>query len=359
VARPTSVAISAAPTGPGGGMGGRSQAAKSEAGQPGQGAVIISEIAARAAAAEGMAGRGRGSPPGGFGFGRTISLLDAIAGDGTFHSMYVSNGEEPAPPIPFVPAGSNVHGLIVLDNVAYAATSKSCGGAPNAVWALDLNSKKVAQWTAGGDIAGAAAVAFGPDGTAYVATDRGELTALDPKTLQAKAAYKTDRGFVTSPVVFEYKGKTLVAAATSDGRIHLVDGASLAGKAYPGAASGEIASWQDTAGARWILAPSKDVIAAWKVSGDADAPLLSEGWTSREMDSPMPPLVVNEVVFAVANGAQAQVYAFDGVTGKELWNSGKTIAAPARYGSLSASGGQVYIGASDRTIYAFGFPIEH
>jgi hypothetical protein len=51
------------------------------------------------------------------------------------------------------------------------------------------------------------------------------------------------------------------------------------------------------------------------------------------------------------------LYALDGATGKELWNSGKTISSFAR-GGLSGGAGVVYIPAYDSTLYAFGVPIE-
>jgi outer membrane protein assembly factor BamB len=68
---------------------------------------------------------------------------------------------------------------------------------------------------------------------------------------------------------------------------------------------------------------------------------------------------VDGVVFAVSNSPAAVLHALDGATGKELWNSGKTMTAAVRAGGLSGSGSQIYLGTSDGTIYAFGFPIEH
>ncbi len=277
------------------------------------------------------------------------------------HSLYLSNGEEPNPPVAFLPANVNAHGFIVIDNVAYAATSGSCGGAPNGVWALDLTSKEVAHWTpAAGDIAGSEGPAFGPDGTVYAATTAGDLVALEPKTLQAKATYQSGgQAFVSSPVIFEYKMSPMIAAATADGHLHLVDAASLTGAAYPAIVSGASASWQDAAGVRWLAAPSRNSIAAWKVVDRGGAPVLEAGWTSREIASPLAPIIVNGVVFAVASSSPAVLYALDGATGKQLWNSGKTVSAAVRNGGLSSSGSQIYLGAGDGTFYAFGFPIEH
>ena len=45
----------------------------------------------------------------------------------------------------------------------------------------------------------------------------------------------------------------------------------------------------------------------------------------------------------------AILYALDPATGKELWNSGKTITSFARAG-LSASAGQVYLVTFDNTL---------
>jgi len=362
LARPTGAAFPASPGGRGGGVG-RGAAAKSAVGAPEEGAVTIAEAAARAAAAPPEGGRGRGAVNNLF--APHVSLLDAISSDGMFHSMYISNGEEPAPPVAFLPANANAHGLIVLDDVAYAVTSGSCGGAPNGVWALDIASKEVAHWTPdAGDVAGSAGAAFGPDGTAYAATTRGELVALEPKTLRVKATYHSgNQAFVSAPVVFEYNKETMVAAATADGSLHLVavdsTAGALTGAAYPAVISGALASWQDPAGARWLAAPSKNSIAAWKVVDQNGAPVLQAGWTSREIASPLAPIIVNGVVFAVSSSSPAVLYALDGATGKELWNSGKMLSAAVRNSSLSSIGSQLYLGASDGTFYAFGFPIEH
>jgi len=367
VARATGAAFPAAPGGRGGG-GGRGNAAKSAVGAPDEGAVTIAEIAARAAAApppagRGAAGRGAAYNP----FAARASFIHAISSDGMFHSMYISNGEEPAPAVAFLPANASAHGLIVLDSVAYAVTSGSCSGTPNGVWALDIASKEVAHWTPdAGDIAGSAGAAFGPDETAYVATTRGGLVALEPKTLQVKATYQSGgQAFVSSPVVFEYKNNTMIAAATADSSLHLVavnsssGAAALTGAAYPAVVSGALASWQDAAGARWLAAPSKNSVAAWKVVDQNGAPVLQSGWTSREIAAPLAPIIVNGVVFAVSGSSPAVLYALDGATGKELWNSGKMLSAAVRNSGLSSIGSQLYLGASDGTFYAFGFPIEH
>lgn len=350
---------------------GRVTAAKGGVGDPDQGAVTIKEIAEReaamaaaAASRAGGAGRaGRGMPPGGF--RRMPNYLYAISPDGKLHPMYVSNGDEPEGTVPFLPAHANAAGLTVVSDAAYAVTTHGCGGAPNAVWAVDLESRKVASWKpASGDIAGDAGTAIAPDGTLYVATTAGDLAALEAKTLAAKSTYSSHSAFTSSPVLFEFHGKTLAAAAAKDNRIHLVDIAAFDKPYAPqsiGFAADALASWQDFSGTRWILASSPAAVMAWKLEEKDGAPALVPGWTSHDLASPGAPMIVDGVVFSFARGsrtAPAALYALDGETGSELWNSGSTVAArgPA---SLSAAGMQIYLATRDGVLYAFGFPIEH
>jgi outer membrane protein assembly factor BamB len=85
------------------------------------------------------------------------------------------------------------------------------------------------------------------------------------------------------------------------------------------------------------------------------------------MISPTSPTIINGTVFALSTGrtssAQhsfpAVLYALDGATGRELWNSGKAITSPVGAQAVSGGGGQVYVTARDGTLYAFGFPMEH
>jgi outer membrane protein assembly factor BamB len=362
VARLGAVAFPGAPAGRGGG-GGRGGPAKSDVGQPGEGGVTI-KAAAAAADAAAAAARGRGGAsgmPGGAGRGpRKPDLLSAVSSDGMYHAVYISNGEEPNPPISFLPANANARQLTVVNDDVYAATSNGCGGAPNGVWALDTATKEVRHWTPpAGDIAGGG-FAFGPDAKIYASTTSGDLVALDPKKLEAQGVYRAaNEAFSASPVVFEFKTKAMIAAPTKEGHIHLVDASALTGSAYPGSVAGALASWQDAGGTRWIVAPSKDLVAAWKIGDQGDAVAMLPGWKSAEMPSPLAPIIVNGVVFAVSNSPSAVLHALDGATGKELWNSGKTMTAAVHIGGLSGSGSQIYLGTSDGTVYAFGFPIEH
>ena len=416
VARPTVATIP--PSSFGGGGGGRSTPARSGVGEPGQGAVTLALVRpnppgpAPASSSNSTPPRpprpNPANPPGGQ-FGAGPFLVYALSGDGMFHSMHLSNGADYEQPVKFLPPNANANGLIVIDNVAYVVTEGNCGGAANGVWALDLVSKQVTNWKA--NVVGIAGLAFGGDGTLYVATGSGgespnSLVALDPKTLSVKGWYTAGaHEFSSSPVLFEYKGKTLIAAATKDGRVHLLDSANLGGADHQSAlyatpasskavaaAPGALASWQDRSGSRWILAPTagaqaadlgfksaatNGAVVAWKVVEQNGALTLQPAWASRDLISPLPPTIINGVVFVTSGGefrtddskitaaerarrsSRAVLYALDGETGKELWNSGTTIASFARGAALSGGVGQIYLTTHDGVIYTFGFPMEH
>jgi outer membrane protein assembly factor BamB len=285
---------------------------------------------------------------------------------------------------------------MVFDKTAYVATFNGCGGAENGIWALSLESRKVASWKSDSGVVGHAGFAAGPEGAIYVASRNGELVALEPGTLTVKATYKSGTGFSSTPVVFDYKDKDLIAVATSEGRIELLDSGALNGPALATTqafssgdfAIGSLASWQDAAGNRWVLAPAggsvaaaagfavgngevkNGAIVAFKVVEKSGRFSLQPEWISRDVLSPLPPAIVNGVVFALAGGESASgqrakgssnavLYALDAATGKELWNSGNSITSFVHSGRLAAGGGRVYVGGHDGTQYAFGFPMEH
>jgi outer membrane protein assembly factor BamB len=404
VARPTLSAIAAG----GGGFGfGRRAPAKGTVGEPWAGATTLSEVRPQPnfptgppPGAQRPAAR-PGAPPIGGGFGGSPNLIYALASDGMLHSMHLSNGQEYQPPIKFLPPGANASGLIIVDGKAYAVTSQSCNGVANGLWAYDFEAQQASTWK--GNVVGTAGAAFGGDGTIYVAMGAGEgaansVVAIDPKTLKTKSAYQANTEFASSPVVFEYKGKTLVAAAAADGSLHLVDAASMTALSVTpatakAAAPGSLASWQDRDGARWILvahtgalpagfksaggAVTKGAILAWKLGEEGGKLTLKPGWASRDLASPLTPTVINGVVLATSSGEfrtndgkmtaamraarsrRAVIYLLDGATGKELWSSGATITSFARGNALSGGMGQFYLTTYDGTIYAFGFPMEH
>jgi hypothetical protein len=409
VVRPTVSAIAA---GGGGGFGpGRNTPAKSTVGEPRAGAATLADIRppqgpppgppAGAPGAQRPAAR-PGAPPMGGGFGGSPNLIYALASDGMLHSMHLSGGQEYQPPVKFLPPGASVNGLIIVDGKAYAVTSQGCNGVANGLWSYDFETKQTSTWK--GNVVGSAGAAFGPDGTIYIATGAGEgtansIVAIDPKSLGTKSAYSAGAEFASTPVVFDYKGKTLIASVAVDGSVHLVDAENLSKalsitpRTSTGSAPGALASWQDRDGTRWILiahtgalpagftsaggAITKGAILAWKLGEEGGKLALKPGWASRDLASPLTPTVINGVVLATSSGEyrtndgrmtaamraarsrRAVIYLLDGANGKELWSSGTMITSFARGNALSGGIGQFYLTTYDGTIYAFGFPIEH
>lgn len=409
VARPALTMIAAAPTAAAG--PGRNTPAKSAVGEPGQGAVTLANVRPNPPRPANPAPSAPVNPmlqqpgrvntanlPGGQ-LGAGPFLIYALASDGKLHSMHLSNGKDYQPPASFVPPGANASGFIALDQTAYAVTTNGCNGTANGVWKIDLLSKEVKSWKA--NVAGTVGIAFGGDGTIYATTGSGgdkpnSLVALDPNTLAEKASFSAgSQEFSSSPVVFSHKGKTLIAATTSNGSIHIFDGESLSAPLTSSAALKDfaptaLASWQDLSGTRWILAPhngalpagftaaggtvAKGALLAWKLVEENGKLTLQPGWASRNLVSPLTPTIINGVVFATSSGefrsgataaqraarsVPAVLYALDGTTGKELWNSGKTITSFAHGGALAGGMSQIYLTTYDGTIYAFGYPMEH
>ncbi|HVW07684.1 MAG TPA: hypothetical protein VHC90_03835, partial [Bryobacteraceae bacterium] len=379
---------------------GRGGAAESAVGQPGEGAVQVEAALANPAGGRGgrggrggASGRG-GAARGGRGGGAANNSLFAVTSDGMLRMVYISNGEDSEPPVRFLPANANATGLTFTENDVFAATRNNCGGAPNGVWAMTLADHSIRTWkTNGGSVVG---FAFTPDGTVYASTGDGEygsasfsdaIVALDPADLHVKDQFSPGKSeFTTEPTIFNFGGRDLIAAANKDGRIYLLDAKSLGGADHktPLAVSSPVGnvitgdlSTFEAAGQRYILAPisgginssthfaamngsaTNGTVAAFKIVDHGGKPALEPAWVSRDLTNPLTSLIIDGVVFATSGGnAQhpAVLYALDGSSGKELWNSGKTMTSYSR-APVSGGASQMNLSTADSTIYTFGFEL--
>ena len=330
---------------------------------------------------------------GGGGLARASGVVYAISSDGILHVLGLPSGKDMQKPAEFIPANAKFTDTIAVNTTLYATTAGGCGNAPNAVWAIDLESesKPVVSWK--GDSAVVGRLAFASDGTVVAVTAK-SVVSLDPKTLAVKSTF-TQAGaeFVTGPAVFKQGDRDVVAAATKDGRLLLLNAASLGGSPLGASAPGSVtvagdalAAWQEltvtaapapaaadpaaggrggggqppvvTYGQQWILAPTSTGVAAFKVADAGGSLSLEKGWTAQGLAAPATPIVVNGVVFALSTGrpaAPAILKAFEGTTGKLLWDSKTTMKAPASPGSFYSALSQVYVGTNDGTLHAFGF----
>ncbi|HVY91702.1 MAG TPA: hypothetical protein VHA14_03095 [Bryobacteraceae bacterium] len=350
------------------GRGGRGASGRGGFGGPGAPAF------GAGAGGRGASGRGPGGGGGGGGLRGAPAIAYIVASDGMLHMVGQSQGKELKKPVQFLPANANVGNLIATEGMVYATTINNCGGVPDGVWAVELDNGAVTSWKSGANIAGP--VAFSAGGTLYVALGAGpagakyadSVVALDPKTLAVKDWFTMPGAtFSTNPVVFASGGKEMVAAATKDGRVFVLDGSSLGGSDHKTAvatsaatttvktwAPSSLATWEDASQGRWIALPASGAstgIVAFRLNGSS----LTRAWAA-SVASPSAPIVVNGVVFALNTGsaaAPATLYAIDGSNGKELWNSGKTMKAASHTGLWSISG-QVYVATNDAMLYAFG-----
>jgi outer membrane protein assembly factor BamB len=285
---------------------------------------------------------------------RTPATVYALSSDGLLHVLNQHTGEDVVPAARFVRANAKVRDLMWVNNVIYAATVDNCGGAPNGVWALDLADNMVYEYKTGDAMV--VGLAFGSDGTLYASTDKGML-ALEQKTLKLKL--QRDGSYVTAPAVFRIGEKEFIAAGNEHGHVLVLDTAlELAGNVHvgDGKLAGAFATWEDADKVRWILVAKGNNIQAYKAGATGAIELA---WTSREIVSAAPPIVVNGVVFALASGSRttpAVLYALNIASGKELWSSGKTIAGYST-SALAAGASKIYVGTHDGMLYAFGYTL--
>jgi hypothetical protein len=306
---------------------------------------------------------------------RPSGVVYVIARDGRLRVLGLASGKDLQRPAQFLPRGARWTAPVAVDTTLYAATTSACGGTPDAVWAIDLDSesKPVVSWkTNGGPVVGPVAVTS--TGMLLAAVGAGAITAdgkanaivaLDPKTLEVKDWFtRPDADFATGPSIFRHGDREVVAAATRDGRVIVLDAASLGGADHatplasstPTAGAGgsvrrdAIALWQQGAGVvtsagsaasaaaapttaaatpaattasgdptTWILVPvdgpvaaqvprtsaaaSRGAIVALAVRDSAGALSIEPAWTAASLNAPATPLVVNGVVFALGAGS--------------------------------------------------------
>jgi outer membrane protein assembly factor BamB len=362
----------------------------------------------------------------------------AAAWDGRLRQINASDGEDVAPPMKWMPPNGKPYGLNLYKGVIYTHTAQGCGGNPNVVYSFDLTTNKAGSWgPAGGGMWGRQGPAISSDGTMYTGTGDGrwdpengiygngiigvkqnpETKALDLVDYfgpsNAEWLVKRDLDMQVTPVIFNYKGRELMADAGKECRLYLMDTKAIGGNDHrtpeyrsplfcneevnfaSAGVWGSLATWEDAKGTRWVLSPfwgpkhsafkapiengetKYGAIAAFKVEEKAGKLVLAPAWISRDMNHAEPPVVANGVVFAYGNGedtdqaypdvgladtadrripgsTHAVLYALDAQTGKELWSSGDQIASWNHWSGITVANGRVYIGTFDGMFYCFG-----
>ena len=289
-----------------------------------------------------------------------VRRLYVLASDGYLHIMDLASGEETDPPILVLsrPYGKP-YGLNLVGNVIYTITGQGCGGVRNALYAINLDNRKVTESSppqAG--LWGVAGPAVGQDGTVYFESGDGPYDAAAGKLSTSFEAFtfaddrltlkdyysptnhvwltRRDLDMNITPVVFPYKGRDVVVGSGKEGRYFLLDSKSLGGADHmtPAFRSdlisnknvnfqtegtwGSLASWEAKDGTRWVLGPTGGDVAvtfpksygptphggiiAFKLIEKNGNPELEPAWMSRDMITAEPPVIVNGVILVLAGG---------------------------------------------------------
>ena len=264
--------------------------------------------------------------------------------------LRASNGADSEPPVAFLPPSARPSALIWVDGMVYTSTSNECGAAPNAVWAIDLTATepKPAVWKTGGaNVAGTSGPALGTTGDLYVAlsakaprppraarrrhADGDAVVVLDGHTLRVKDWFSAPGAdFNTSPIVIRDKDRgsgrggrerrTAVPAGRKVGRRRRSQDAALRDaevhrrrRRRRARHLGERRHALDSRARRRRRSGGRDdrrrtastpngAIVAFKLVDQGGKPTLEPAWSSRDLTSPLGPIVVNGMVFAASSG---------------------------------------------------------
>jgi outer membrane protein assembly factor BamB len=334
-----------------------------------------------------------------------VRRLYVLASDGYLHIVDLATGAESDAPIKVLPMPyGKPYGLSLVNNVIYTVTGQGCGGVPNALYAVNLETRKLTVSSppqAG--LWGTAGAAVGSDGTIYFESGDGPYDAALGKLSTSVEAFtfandhlalkdyysptnhvwltRRDLDMNVTPVVFPYQGRDFIVASGKEGRYFLLDSNSLGGADHmtPVFRSellsnknvnfqtegtwGSLASWLGKDGTRWVLGPMggdaavkiptaygatpHGGILALKLKEKDGKPVLEPAWLSRDMVTAEPPVIENGVIFVLAAG-EFTGQANDAVGG--LYSAAERIqrSIPARLYALDAITGKELYSSGDQ-----------
>ena len=324
------------------------------------------------------------------------NLIFVTSNDGKLRALNLADGTEMMTPTEFVSPFARAWSLNLIDNVVYTTSGRACaevvnedspmyaaamsglvrrGSGPlkdaSAVSAMDVkdlkNPRATYFFTSGARPAapwGRGALARGPRGTVILETSNGRhdplrgdfsetILKLAPKAVRVVDAFlpknhahnlKMDLSGSASPVVFEFAGKTLIAATQKEGYLRLLDANNLGGDDHmtplwqsprlgndeetgtdPGRGVwGAITTYLTPDGRRFLYLPmhggnSKEappfpvnqgptpygsIMALEVIQKDGKISAVPV-WQSGDMIMPDPPVVANGVLYATQTGGQA------------------------------------------------------
>jgi outer membrane protein assembly factor BamB len=292
--------------------------------------------------------------------GSGARMLYVLTSDGYLRTVDLGTGAEKEQAIQVLPLPyGKAYGLNLVNNVIYTITGQGCAGDANALYAVDLATKKViVSSPPQAGLWGVAGPPIGSDGTIYFESGDGPYDASTGKlatsmlgftyangALNMKDYYtpvnyewltRRDLDMNATPVIFPYKGRDVLVGSGKEGRFFLVDSKNMGGADHmtplyrsplisntnmnfqTEGTWGSLASWLGKDGTRWVLAPIGGKVAvkfpitygdapnggiiAMKLDDKSGKPVLDPAWLSTDMLTAEPPVIVNGVVFTLAGG---------------------------------------------------------
>ncbi len=300
---------------------------------------------------------------------KKTGILYFLPTDGKLRGVSLADGEDRFPATSIVPPYTRNFSLNMFEGTIFTSTTRGCQNEISEIVGIDTTNpdhpishfytstgKASGPWGRGGIVVtpfgvlaqtadGAYDPAAGRWGSSVVGLNKfGRVTdSFTPINQFDLDARDFDLGS-SSPVVFPFADRTLVAVSAKEGVIYLLDAKNLGGKDHrtPLYASPRwsndsmqfsmngmwsvMSTWQDAQGKRWLLAPfygpeakataglfKKDhgptvngQLMAFTVEGTGAHPTLVPRWKSADLDLPGVAVVANDgVILILANGDRA------------------------------------------------------
>jgi outer membrane protein assembly factor BamB len=307
---------------------------------------------------------------------RAAGVIYFTTSDGKLRGLSLASGEERLTPMPFVAPFSRNWSLNLVNGVVYTAAGRGCGGdqgqsiEPGSVSAMDISDpahpqlsrfltgrgRPAGPWGRGGPVLGPKGLyvqtadgnhdpAGGVFGNAVIAVAPkayGIADSFTPANWQYLNAKDLDLGS-GSPVIFDFKDRSLLATSSKEGVVYLLDAKNLGGPDhskplfqtprlgndeehyYGRGVWGAISTWLSDTGERYLYVPMwgppgsngfqfpksygpapHGSIMALQVTDDGKGPTLVPLWMSRDLAVPDNVAVANGVVYALQTGEQTQ-----------------------------------------------------
>jgi outer membrane protein assembly factor BamB/cytochrome c5 len=342
---------------------------------------------------------------------KSTGILYFLPNDGKLRGVSLAEGEDRFPATGIVPPYTRNFSLNMYEDRIFASTTRGCQNEVSEIVGIDVASpehtvthfytshgKGSGPWGRGGIVVtpfgvvaqtadGAYDPAAGRWGSSVVGLNKfGRVTdSFTPLNEPVINARDFDLGS-SSPVVFPYDDRTLVAVSAKEGVIYLLDAKSLGGKDHrtplytsPRWSNDALlfslngmwsvmSTWQDAQGRRWLLAPFygpqakataglfpknhgptvNGQLMAFTVEGTGAHPTLVPRWVSADLDLPGIAVVANDgsdgVILIVANGDRGSTL-LPGGRGRGAVGS-EDGASPLAMGAGGGSGRASALGAS-------------